>query len=104
MPGWRGGIPLKPCPFDGHVAAFGLTRYAAAMVAEQGWSQDCFHFISCCACGASNLGLVGFHTQQEAAAHWNSRHQPAVEPVDLSGPPAMANGVRRDPIESTGNQ
>jgi len=64
---------LLPCPFCGGEAAFGTVSYSSSTVREQNWGQYTFHKINCILCGSTNLGLVGFRTAEDAAAHWNKR-------------------------------
>ncbi len=64
---------LLPCPFCGGRAAPNTVTYASDHVREQGWKQGTFHGINCVLCGTNNRGIVGFETEDEAAAHWNVR-------------------------------
>jgi hypothetical protein len=67
-------IHILSCPFDGGAAHPGTTRYDQNTVHQQGWEQDTFHHVNCMTCGASNLGLRGFDTPDDAIGHWNRRH------------------------------
>ncbi len=64
---------LLPCPFCGGDAYPATIRYDKSTVREQGWTQDTFHYLSCCRCAANNRGLVGYATPDDAATHWNKR-------------------------------
>jgi hypothetical protein len=71
-----GGPALKPCPWCGGEAAPNTITYDSAFVKDQGWNQDTFHGVNCISCGASNRGLVGFKTPDEAIKAWNARAMP----------------------------
>lgn len=64
---------LKPCPFCGGEAAFGTVTYSDDYVANEGWDQKTFHFVSCIICGVSNCNMRGHEAQTEAARRWNQR-------------------------------
>ena len=76
----RSTVVLERCPFCNGEAAFGKTTYSRKTIREQHWGQDTFHSVNCISCGTSNRGLVGYRTQDEAAAHWNKRSN-----VEFSG-------------------
>lgn len=60
-------IKLLPCPFCGGDAAFGGSRLSS--------NSDWHHFVNCISCGAK-MGVVlnlGFPTETDAAAAWNTR-------------------------------
>ncbi|KAA0572255.1 hypothetical protein FZ983_32305 [Azospirillum sp. B21] len=68
---------LLPCPMCDTPTSFGRVTYDPCTVREQEWTQDTFHYVNCPACGVKNHGVVGFKTQEEAAAAWNRRAAPA---------------------------
>lgn len=82
----RSTVFLYRCPFCGGEAAFGKTTYSSQTIREQNWGQDTFHSVSCISCGACNRGLVGYRTQDEAAAHWNRRSNAELTGVRLEAP------------------
>jgi Lar family restriction alleviation protein len=64
---------MKNCPFCGGEAGVGTVRYQDRMVKQQKWGQDTFYFVACTLCGASNIGLVGHRSPEDATARWNRR-------------------------------
>jgi Lar family restriction alleviation protein len=63
----------KPCPFCGGNPARGHVNYHAQSETARLNKQSQFYFINCVECGASNQGMVGFSTEDDAIAAWNRR-------------------------------
>lgn len=69
-------MTLLPCPFCGGEASdTGKVTYSESH--EAWWSDGTrvtvAHFCNCITCGASNKGLVGWRTREQAADKWNVR-------------------------------
>ena len=66
------GTQLLDCPFCGGEAASNTMRTSDKDLIRLN-GQDEFYGVNCIICGANNRGLVGYKTQEAAAAHWNRR-------------------------------
>jgi hypothetical protein len=89
---------LLPCPFcGGEASSAGSVKYDdkhEAWFADGTRITEAF-FCNCMVCGATNRGLCGFQTREEAIAAWNRRSARSAEPVK---PPAEPTDEQVDAL------
>lgn len=66
-------VALKPCPFCGGEAAFGIMKFSERSETAKMNGQAVFHGVNCIVCSASTLGVIGAKTKAQAAERWNMR-------------------------------